>query len=72
MKTYDFIIRNIGSKVYITGTGDLAINSSLRKFIFNKTVFTLLKLTKGGMAVLCDEKGKEYLVPPKNVREVGN
>ena len=71
MRTYDFINSNIGNKVYITSDGDLAMDGSLRKFIFNKTEFTLLRLTKGGMAILCDENGKEYLIPPKNVRKAG-
>jgi len=72
MKTYDFIRANIGNKVYITGHGDLAMCGELRNFIFNKTEFTLIRLTKGGMAILSDDNGKEFSVPPSNVSEVDN
>jgi hypothetical protein len=72
MNTYDFIRANIGNKVYVTGDGDLGMCGELRKFIFNKTEFTLIRLTRGGMAILSDDNGKEFSVPPSNVREVGD
>jgi hypothetical protein len=69
MKTLDFIKQAIGRKVYLTNDGDLGFDGSLRGFIFNKTELTLVKLTKGGMAVV-EYENKQYTVPPKNVREV--
>lgn len=72
MKAHDFIRSAIGNKVYITGDGDLGMNRSLRGFISNKTELTLLRLTKGGKAIVIDEGGIEHSVPPRNVREVGN
>lgn len=71
MKTLDFINQNIGGKVYITGERDLGMNSELRKFIYNKTEFILVRLTKKGMAYLESEDGKHYIVPPRNVRLIG-
>jgi len=71
MKTLDFINQAIGNKVYLTGEGDLAFYHELRYFIYNKTPLTLLRLTKGGRAIV-EYKGKEFSVPPNNVREVGN
>jgi hypothetical protein len=70
MKSYDFIVKNIGRKVYVNGDGDLAFNGELRGIIFNKTELTILKLTKGGMAYLVDDENNFYSVPPRNVREV--
>jgi len=67
MKIYEFIEKNIGNKVIIDGTGDLAMSGELREFIFNKTPLTIVSLTKGGMAYLVDSKGKFYKVPPKNI-----
>jgi hypothetical protein len=29
------------------------------------------RITKGGMCVVIDNKGEEYQVRPKNIREVG-
>jgi hypothetical protein len=72
MKTHEFIQKNIGAKVYVTGDRDLAINQELRKIIFNKTELTIVKLTRGGMAYLTDNNNNFYTVPPRNVREVGN
>jgi hypothetical protein len=71
MKAYDFIRQAIGTKVYLTGEGDLAMNSELRGFIFDKTPLTLMRLTSGGMAIVKSDDGKEYSVRPRNVREVG-
>lgn len=70
MTTYDFILNNIGSSVYITGDRDLAFNGELKPLIQNKTELTIVKLTKKGMALLTDGK-KTYSVPPSNVREIG-
>lgn len=72
MKTYDFINQATGNKVYLTGDGDLGMSGELRGFIFNKTPLTLIRLTRGGMAIVKDDEGSEYSVPPRNVREVGN
>lgn len=70
MKSYDFIKENIGARVYVTGDGDLAICSHLRRIILNNVELTIIKLTKGGMAYLMDDEGNFYSVPPRNVREV--
>ena len=70
MKNNDFIKQNIGAKVYVTGDGDLAMQHSLRKIIFDKTPLTIVKLTKGGMAYLVDDENNFYTVPPRNVREI--
>jgi hypothetical protein len=70
MKNHEFIEKNIGAKVYITGDGDLAMNGEFRQLIFNKTELTIVKLTRGGMAYLTDDKGNFYSVPPRNVREL--
>lgn len=70
MKTYDFIKQAIGNKVYLTPDGDLAMSGELRGFIYSKTPLTLIRLTKGGMAIVKSDDGKEYSVPPRNVREI--
>jgi ribosomal protein L37E len=71
MKAHEFIEKNIGKKVYITGDHDLSMNGELRNFIFCKTEFVIVKLTRGGMAYLQNEQTKRcYAVPPRNVREV--
>lgn len=70
MKNHDFINSNIGNQVYVTGDGDLAMNSELRDIIFNKTALTIVKLTRGGKAYLQDSLGHFYSVPPRNVREI--
>lgn len=72
MKNHEFIEKNIGNRVYVTGDRDLAFNGELRKIISNKTELMIVKLTKGGMAYLVDDEGKFYTVPPRNVREVGD
>ena len=36
MKAYEFIEKNIGNKVYVTGDGDLAMCRHLRRIIFYK------------------------------------
>jgi len=71
MKNHEFIEKNIGNLVYITGEGDLAIHAELRDIIHNKTPLRIIKLTRGGLAYLQDEKTKRfYTVPPKNVQEM--
>lgn len=70
MKNHDFINSNIGEQVYVTGDGDLAMNSEFRNIIFNKTTLTIVKLTRGGKAYLKDSYGHFYSVPPRNVREI--
>ena len=70
MKNHDFIKTNIGAEVYITGDGDLGMDYSLRRLIFNKEVLEIIKLTKSGMAYLKDKQGNFYSVPPRNVREI--
>lgn len=72
MKAYDFINSSIGNKVYITNNGDLSIDPILRNLIFNKTELSLKRLTKGGMAIVEDDDGKEYAIPPRNIREIGH
>jgi len=71
MKAYEFIEKNIGNKVYVTGDRDLAFDGDLRKIIFNKTELTIVKLTRKGMAYLVDSQNNFYSVPPGNVREIG-
>ena len=71
MKAHEFIEKNIGNKVYVTGDGDLAMCIEFRKIIFNKTELRIVKLTKSGMVYLVDEENNFYTVPPRNVREVG-
>lgn len=69
MKNYEFIEKNIGAKVYVTGEGDLAMCGEFRSLIFEKIPLTIVKLTRGGMAYLVDGSGNFYSVPPRNVRE---
>ena len=71
MTTKDFIDQAIGNLVYITGDGDLGMDSSLRRLISNKTELRLIKWTRGGSVYLHDEnENKYYTVPPSNVREI--
>jgi len=70
MKAHEFIEKNIGNKVYITG-GDLTMSSEFRKIILNKTELTIIKLTKSGMAYLVDNENNFYTIPPRNLREIG-
>lgn len=70
MKNHEFIQKNIGSKVYVTGDGDLAFDMNLCRIITLKTELTIVKLTKSGMAYLVDENENYYTVPPRNVREI--
>jgi hypothetical protein len=70
MKAHEFIEKNIGNRVYVTGDRDLAFNGGLREIIFKKTELTVVKLTRGGLAYLMDDKNRFYAVPPRNVREV--
>ncbi len=73
MKTLEFIKSSIGNKVYLTNNGDLAIDPTFRDLIKNKTEFTLIGLSRGGMAIIAGDNNKElHRVPPKNVREIGN
>lgn len=71
MKAYEFIEKNIGNRVHLTGDGDLAMCYKFRKIISNKTELTIVKLTKSGMVYLVDDENNSYTVPPRNVREVG-
>jgi len=71
MKTLDFIKQNIGNKVYITG-GDLSINPVMSRIVNNKIELTLIGLSRGGRALVSDDRGRVYSVRPSNVREVGN
>ena len=68
MKNREFIEKNIGAEVYITGDGDLAFIHEFRPLIFNETKLFIVKLTKNGMAYLTDGNDKFYSVPPRNVR----
>lgn len=68
MKTFEFIEKNIGQLVYITGDRDLGMCGELRPLIFNKTELTLLRLTKKGMVYLQDKDGIYYTAPPTNIR----
>ena len=70
MKNHEFIQKNIGNKVYVTGDGDLGFDYNLRRIIFNKTELTIVKLTKSGLAYLVDDNMNYYAVPPRNVREI--
>ena len=70
MRNHDFIIKNIGNKVHVSGAGDLAFCGEYRGIIFNKTELTIVKLTRSGMAYLVDSNNKFYSVPPRNVIEI--
>lgn len=72
MKAHDFIKSNIGNKVYVTPSGDLAFCGELKHIIYDKTELTIVKLTKSGMAYLVDAENNYYSVPPRNVREVSS
>ena len=58
----------IGSRVYITGDRDLAMQRNLRQLILNKTELTIARLTQGGEAYLMDSDGWYYSVPARNVK----
>ena len=66
--TQEDIKNNIGSKVYITGDRDLAMQRNLRQLILNKTELTIARLTQGGEAYLMDSDGRYYSVPVRNVK----
>ncbi len=70
MRTLDFIKSNIGNKVYINK--GLGVDRELRKLISNKTELTLRRLSRGGMAIVADDDGKEYSIAPRYIREVGH
>ena len=59
-----------GQKVYLSRDGDLLMNSNTKSFVINETPLTYVKRTKGGMDVVADDKGKEYKVPPRNVKRL--
>lgn len=65
----DELQSNIGKRVKMNGYGDLAINSELRKFIFDDEdmyYLTIDRITKGGKAII--RHGKHlYSIPPNNV-----
>lgn len=67
MKQED-IKNNIGSKVYITGDRDLAMQRNLRQLILNKTELTIARLTQSGEAYLMDSDGRYYSAPTRNVK----
>lgn len=70
--TRDEVAANIGAEVLVTGEGDLWFLADLRPVIGPPhrqppyPVSVIVKLSKGGMAVLRHE-GREYSVPPRNV-----
>jgi hypothetical protein len=73
MKALDFIISNIGEKVYLTYGMDLAIHGELRKFMsWNhqdpQMFLTIIKLTRGGLAYLLGDDKEYYAVPATSVR----
>ena len=67
MNKIDLLKLNIGKEVYLSSDKDLSINRHLRYFIQNKIKLTLIKITKGGMAVITDDNHKQYSVAPKNI-----
>jgi hypothetical protein len=72
MHNFDFINKNIGGTVYITGDRDLGIQGELRMMIRDKTPLKIIKVTKSGHAYLQDEKtNRFYTIPIGNVREFG-
>ena len=71
MKTLDFIKANIGEVVYLTGDSDLACRGELKQFILYQIPLKLIKLSKGGRAIVLSIKNNKqyyYSVPPSNVR----
>jgi len=70
MNKLDFIATHIGFKAIINGNMDLAFDGELKPLIMNKIVLTITGLKKGGMAILSDDNGKTYHVPPSNVELV--
>lgn len=63
----DDVLEHCGQLCYITGDGDLAFDAELRPVIDLLSPGTLVGLTKGGLARV-EYEGKEYRVPPRNVR----
>ena len=64
--TRDDIKKNINKAVIINGKNDLMCCGNIRPYI--KThVFTIIKLTRAGMAYLHNDKGIYISVPPVNV-----
>ena len=63
MSTLEFIITNIGAKIYLTKDP---------KGIYYRTpqaTLYIVRLTKGGMALLyCEERNRTYSVAPRYVR----
>lgn len=72
LNNLDFIEKNIGNRAFISGDGDLALCGEFREAIFKKTKFTIVKLTKKGMAYLMDDYNNFYNVPPRNVFLIKN
>jgi hypothetical protein len=62
-----FMEKNIGNKVYIKGSGDLAFSSEFRDIIKNKIPLKIVKLTKSGLVYLVDNKNNFYTVPLRNI-----
>lgn len=60
----------VGKDVWVSRGGDLWMDSGLRPvltyFIADPNIVKLVKITKGGMA-LVEKDGKTYAVPPRNV-----
>ena len=57
---------NIGKQVTLNGDRDLGMDGDLRKLIYNKTVLTIVKLTRGGLVHLTDGK-RFYTVRSGNI-----
>lgn len=60
----------IGRTVHVSSRGDLYFNADLRPILRSGGLgppVTLVKITKGGMALVRADDGREYSVPPRNV-----
>lgn len=59
--------KSVGMQVTVNGSGDLAMEAGMKSLISDKIPLTILKLTRGGMGYVEDEKGDTYVIPPKNL-----
>lgn len=60
----------IGAYVQISSRGDLYFRGNLRPILRSGGLgppVVLVKITKGGMALVRADDGREYVVPPRNV-----
>jgi hypothetical protein len=59
------IIFNFGKKCRVNDRGDFAMDAE--KGVFIGSLVTLIRLTKGGLALCQTHTGQEVSFPPKNI-----